>query len=93
MYYVPLLMLRGLIGPTKTYKSEAMAAHQQLVSNWSDAIKAAEAAQNGGYWPVHVDEDGNISAALPPDPDTILDITDAVAGSVEVASSLKSEED
>uniref|UniRef100_A0A7S4V692 Uncharacterized protein n=1 Tax=Ditylum brightwellii TaxID=49249 RepID=A0A7S4V692_9STRA len=55
MYYVPLLMLRGLIGPTKTYKSEAMAAHQQLVSNWSDAIKAAEAAQKGGYWPVHVD--------------------------------------
>jgi len=38
-------------------------------------------------------EDGNISSALPPDPDTILDITDAVAGSVEVASSLKSEED
>jgi len=93
MYYVPLLLLRGLVGPTKTYKSEAKAAHEQLVANWSDAIKAAEAAQKGGYWPVHVDEDGSFRAAMPPDPDTVLDITDAVAESVEVASSLKSEDD
>jgi uncharacterized membrane protein len=52
LYYVPLFIVRGTLGPTG---KERRAAHEHLVEGWAAAVKAAELAQHGGYWPVHVD--------------------------------------
>jgi len=104
LYYAPLMILRGLVGPTRTARADARAAHEAIVEGWKDAVRVAEGAQEGGYWPVHVDDDGNIIAALPPEPDLILgnvpasamttkldpdDVADAVFESVEYVESHK----
>ena len=49
------MVLRYWIGPTKTARQEALQNHELFVEGWKDAIRAAEAAQEGGYWPVSVD--------------------------------------
>lgn len=51
MYYVPLFIIRGALGPSV---KERRAGHEHLVDSWKSAIQAAEDAQHGGYWPVHV---------------------------------------
>jgi len=66
------MILRAWIGPTNTSKAEARAAHERIVNGWKDAIQVAERANGGGYWPIHVDDEGNIVASLPPEPDLIL---------------------
>lgn len=84
LYYTPLIILRSLIGSTKNSKSEAKAAHEYLIDGWTQAIIASEDAQNGGYWPVHVDEKRQITVSLPPDPIRAdADLTEGVAQSVE----------
>jgi len=99
LYYTPLMIMRSWVGPTRTSRQEALKAHEKFVEGWKDAVQVAEGAQEGGYWPIHVDEDGNIQAALPPEPDLIIgnfpaeglnkvDINDAIARSVEVAESM-----
>jgi len=55
LYYVPLLTIQGLVGRTKTSKSDAKAAHDRVVQDWKDAVRVAEEVNQGGYWPVHVD--------------------------------------
>lgn len=74
-----------------------MAAHEAVIDGWKKAVQVAERAQEGGYWPVHVNDEGMIEPVLPPDPDTVLgkteiDINEAIAESIEVAMS-ESKED
>lgn len=84
LYYTPLIVLRSLIGSTKNSKAEAKAAHEYLIDGWRQAIIASEEAQNGGYWPVHVDENGQINVSLPPEPiGDSADLTEGIAQSVE----------
>jgi len=85
MYYVPLFIIRGSLGPSV---KDRRVGHEHLVESWRSAVQAAEEAQHGGYWPVHVNEDGKIIAVRPPDPDSNdsdVDIADAVADSVELS--------
>ena len=96
LYYTPLMIMKSWVGETKTSRAEAMAAHEKLVEGWKKAIVAAENAQAGGYWPIHVDSDSNIVTAFPPDPEAInvnppdpnqqvVDVNKAVLQSVEIA--------
>jgi len=62
--------------------------HERVVEGWRKAVEAAELAQQGGYWPVHLNDDGTITASLPPDADQILDITDGIEKSVELEQEL-----
>uniref|UniRef100_A0A7S4NE70 Uncharacterized protein n=2 Tax=Odontella aurita TaxID=265563 RepID=A0A7S4NE70_9STRA len=101
LYYAPLMIVRAWVGPTATSRAEALAKHERVVEGWKDAVRVAEGAQEGGYWPVHVDDDGSIVAALPPEPDLVLgnfdaspridsaDLAEAVFESVEYAESRK----
>ncbi len=54
MYYAPLLMLRYWVGPNRKYADESRKGHEKLVDGWRKAVEAAENAQSGGYWPVHL---------------------------------------
>lgn len=54
MYYAPLLMLRYWVGPNRKYAEESRKGHEKLVDGWRKAVEAAENAQRGGYWPVHL---------------------------------------
>lgn len=94
LYYVPLFVIRGTLGPSV---KERRAGHEHLVESWKSAVQAAEEAQHGGYWPVHVNDDGKIVAVLPPDPDDDsgddVDIAGAVADSVEVSMNEEKEVD
>jgi len=92
MYYVPLLTMRHLVGPTKSSRAEAMAAHELIVDGYRKAVEAAEGAQKGGYWPIHVNAQGLIEAKFPPKPESVLsgeynivdnDVTDAIIEAVE----------
>ena len=58
-YYVPLLILRyRVVGPTKTYDEEGRRYHEVVVDGWRRAVEAAERANAGGYWPVHLNGEG-----------------------------------
>jgi len=92
LYYTPLMILRGLVGSTRDSRIQSRQAHEHVVEEWKNAVKLAETVNEQGYWPVRVNDDGFIEASLPPHPDTILgpgtiDVVDAVAKSIEVASS------
>lgn len=90
LYYTPLMIIRSMVGPTKTFWKDERATHETFVEGWKNAVDAAEKAQEGGYWPVHVNkETGRIETVRPPDPaaDEDVDVVDAVAESVEVAKS------
>ena len=54
MYYVPLLLVRYWVGPSQKYIEESRKGHEKLVEGWRRAVDAAEKANAGGYWPVHV---------------------------------------
>jgi hypothetical protein len=83
MYYAPLIMIRFyMVGPSREYVEESRRGHERLVGGWRKAVEAAEKAQSGGYWPVHLNEDGTITASLPPDPEDVLDITAGIEKSV-----------
>ena len=54
-YYVPLLTVRyWLVGPNRAYVEEGRAGHERIVESWRKAVEAAERANAGGYWPVHL---------------------------------------
>ncbi|KAL7494482.1 hypothetical protein ACHAWT_005373 [Skeletonema menzelii] len=82
-YYVPILVVRYyLIGPSQKYVEDSRKGHEKLVDGWRKAVAVAEKAHADGYWPVHLNDDGNIVAQLPPDPADVLDITDGIELSV-----------
>mmetsp|Transcript_31589 Transcript_31589/g.62930 ORF Transcript_31589/g.62930 Transcript_31589/m.62930 type:complete len:266 (+) Transcript_31589:96-893(+) len=87
LYYAPLLMLRYWVGPNRKYAEESRKGHEKLVDGWRKAVEAAENAQSGGYWPVHLNDDGTITASLPPDPNNKLDIADGIEKSVAASAS------
>lgn len=65
LYYVPLTILKGLIGPTPTAKKEARSSHDGLVQYWKEALESAE--NKVSDWPVHVMADGSIKYDLEDD--------------------------
>jgi len=77
-----------VVGPSRRYVDESRSGHERVVEGWRRAVEAAEKAQSGGYWPVHLNEDGSITASLPPDPDHVLDVTDGIEKSVELEQDL-----
>ncbi|KAL3800191.1 hypothetical protein HJC23_001112 [Cyclotella cryptica] len=89
LYYAPMMMIRYyMVGPSRAYVDESRRGHERVVEGWRRAVEAAEKAQSGGYWPVHLNEDGSITASLPPDPDHVLDVTDGIEKSVELQQDL-----
>jgi len=62
MYYVPLVLLKGLVGSTSTSKKDARASHEQLVDYWKEAIQMAE--NQSVSWPLHVMADGSLQYDL-----------------------------
>jgi hypothetical protein len=65
LYYVPLTILKGMIGSTPTAKMEARSTHESLVQYWKDAIKSAE--DHSADWPLHVMADGSMKYDLEDD--------------------------
>jgi len=65
MYFTPVMVLKSLCDRPKNY-NEALASHEKLVQGWKNAVERAELVQNGEYWPVHVNADGNIEVVEPP---------------------------
>lgn len=65
LYYVPLLVLREMVGSTETSKKEASEEHEKLVNYWKDAIQLAET--RSASWPLHVKMDGTLEYDLDDD--------------------------
>jgi len=87
MYYAPMLLIRyWLVGPSQQYVEESRKGHEKVVDGWRKAVEAAEKANAGGYWPVHLNDDGTITTSLPPDPNVVLDLTDGIEKSVAAAT-------
>mmetsp|Transcript_22914 Transcript_22914/g.48299 ORF Transcript_22914/g.48299 Transcript_22914/m.48299 type:complete len:262 (-) Transcript_22914:131-916(-) len=87
MYYAPLLMIRyWMVGPSQAYVEESRSGHEKVVEGWRRAVEVAEKANLGGYWPVHLNEDGTITTSLPPDPSDVLDLADGIEKSVAMAT-------
>ena len=61
-YYVPLLILKGLVGSTSTSKQEAMASHLQLVEYYKEAVKLAN--RKDSDFPIHMEEDSTFTYDL-----------------------------
>jgi len=94
LYYAPLMIIRSWVGETKTAKADQLAAHEKIVEGWKHAIEVAEASQANGYWPIHVDDEGNIITNLPPEPTDVWsqsDLNEAVLESVEAADAIENE--
>jgi hypothetical protein len=75
MYYVPIFILRNVTGPTR---QQARKTHEAVIDGWKDAIQRAD--EEVSYWPLHVNEDGNIESDTPE-----IDVRDAVVDSIEIA--------
>ena len=43
-----------MVGPSRKYVEESQKGHERVVKGWKRAVEAAEKAQEGGYWPVHL---------------------------------------
>jgi hypothetical protein len=55
MYYAPMMIVRYyMVGPSNKYVEESQRGHERVVQGWRKAVEAAERAQEGGYWPVHL---------------------------------------
>jgi hypothetical protein len=55
LYYAPQMIVRYyIIGPNRKYVEESRKGHELVVEGWRKAVQAAELAQEGGYWPVHL---------------------------------------
>lgn len=92
IYYAPLVILRSMVGTSNSSRKEQRLAHEQFMEGLKDAVKASEKLNEGGYWPVRIDDDGNFEVVPPPDPDSLLkpiNIADAIADSVELVASRK----
>lgn len=75
-----------MVGPSQQYVEESRKGHEKVVEGWRKAVEAAEKANDGGYWPVHLNDDGTITTSLPPDPNDVLDLTDGIEKSVAAAT-------
>jgi len=64
MYFTPVMILKSLCD--RPNYNEALASHNKLVQGWKNAVERAELVQNGEYWPVHVNADGDIEVVEPP---------------------------
>lgn len=71
-----------MVGPSQAYVEESRLGHEKVVEGWRKAVEAAEKANSGGYWPVHLNDDGTITTSLPPDPNDVLDLADGIEKSV-----------
>jgi len=92
MYYAPILAARYYVaGPSRKYVEESRRGHERVVEGWRRAVEAAERANEGGYWPVHLNDDGTIVTSLPPNPEDVLDLTDGIEKSVAAATTAASE--
>lgn len=50
-----MMMIRYyVVGPSRRYVDESRRGHERVVEGWRRAVEAAEKAQDGGYWPVHL---------------------------------------
>lgn len=76
-----------MVGPSREYVEENQKGHEKLVEGWRKAVEAAENANSGGYWPVHLNDDGTIIASMPPDPNDVLDLADGIEKSIAAATS------
>lgn len=78
------------MGPNRAYVEEGRAGHERIVESWRKAVEAAEKANAGGYWPVHLNDDGTITTSLPPDVDdddvVVVDLADGIERSVAVTT-------
>ena len=55
MYYAPMMIVRyWMVGPSRKYVEESQKGHERVVEGWRRAVEAAEKAQEGGYWAVHL---------------------------------------
>lgn len=43
-----------MVGPSNSYVEESRRGHERVVEGWRRAVEAAEKANEGGYWPVHL---------------------------------------
>jgi hypothetical protein len=75
LYYVPIFVLRNVTGPTR---QQARKTHEAVLDSWKDAIQRAD--EKVSYWPLHVNEDGNIVSDI-----SEIDLNEAVEESIEVA--------
>jgi hypothetical protein len=76
LYYVPIFILRNLVGPTRL---RARRTHDAVLDGWKDAVGKAD--DTVAYWPIHVDEEGYIQSDFQE-----IDLKDGVAESIEVAN-------
>lgn len=81
LYYVPIFILRNVTGPAHR---EARETHQAVLDSWKEAVQKAD--EKVAYWPIHVDEDGNIESDIGE-----LDMQEAVVESIEIARDDESE--
>jgi hypothetical protein len=65
LYYWPLFIIQNLVGPSKDSKREALSTHEALVQSWREAVDAAEKANMGEMWPIHVTDSGQIRLSFP----------------------------
>merc|ERR1711957_826391 len=95
LYFTPVMVLKSLCDRPKNY-NEDLAAHEKLVNGWKNAVKRAELVQNGEYWPVHVNADGDIEVVEPPSSSSSSDtatkeqsktviLADAIVDSLDVS--------
>lgn len=92
IYYSPLLILRGLLGTSNNSRKEQRLAHEHFVEGLKEAVKVTEKLNEGGYWPVRINEDGVFEIVPPPDPESVMEpmnIVDLVADSVEFVASIE----
>lgn len=75
LYYVPLFMLRNITAPKRRERKEA---HDTLVESWKQAVAIAE--HSSSYWPIHINEDGEIERVV-----ENIDVNDAIAQAVEIS--------
>lgn len=81
LYYAPLFILRNLAGPTG---KRARETHEHFLDGFKAAVDAAEKKADG-YWPVHVNENGEIvSVEEPQQSAKQVDINEGIAESMEV---------
>lgn len=82
LYYAPLFIVRCLAGPTGR---EARKKHKLVVDGFKQAVDFAEKTEKDGYWPVHLNADGNLELVKPPKPseDKREQLAKAVEESVE----------
>jgi hypothetical protein len=88
MYYVPLFMLRCAIRNVTSMQTpkqrELLQKHEMLVESWKQAVAIAD--DSTSYWPLHINQNGDIESDI-----AELDLTEAIAESLEIAMEKKNQ--